>query len=362
MIREYHTHRTLNPKIWTGDVMHSKLRTGLLKIANAFYKFIDVDAEVCDIILIGSNANYNWTQYSDIDLHVVINYMQAGSNLHFVKKYMQTKKSLWNFRHPLKYKNIPIELYVQDSNENLHSSVGVFSVMHNKWLNKPKATLISVDDASIEQKARPFEFEIDAIKESDPKASKKIARLKKRLKRLRQSGLDAEGEYSVENMAYKHLRNKGYIERLNRLEQKITLGRLTIETANTHKVMNMIQENTVDDVTESLIMHVTGHKKLDEPGWNNVLQKTNAITDPMGQWRHPGKCTMIPTPWGAITMQHVAHDVLGIDETGHMILMKPEQQYQFPGKRVFEIPHTAQWQTMIMQIQNATRNGSRYAK
>jgi hypothetical protein len=59
-------------------------------------------------------------------------------------------------------------------------------------------------------------------------------------------------------------------------------------------------------------------------------------------------------------MQSVAHPVLGIDNTGHMQMMQPEQQYQFPGKLVFEIPHTAQWQTMIMQLQNAVKNGTRY--
>ena len=109
-------------------------------------------------------------------------------------------------------------------------------------------------------------------------------------------------------------------------------------------------------------MHVTRQKQLDPAGWKHVVQHTDAVVDPEGQWNHPGRCTMIPTQDGRITMADVPHPVLGIDNTGHAIMMQPEQDYQFPGKLVFEIPHTAQWQTMIMQLQNAIQNGSRYAK
>lgn len=115
-----------------------------------------------------------------------------------------------------------------------------------------------------------------------------------------------------------------------------------------------------DEVTESLIMHVTGKRVMNPTEWNNIIAKTNGVVDPMGQWNHPGKCTMIPTQDGAITMQNVPHAVLGIDDSGHCQMMQPEQQYQFPGRNVFEIPHTAQWQTMIIQIRNAIKNGSRY--
>ena len=362
MINEYVTHRTLNPKLWKGDKLHPKLRIGLLKIANAFYKFLETDAPIKDIILIGSSANYNWTQYSDIDLHIVVNYLKAGDNMHLVSNYMHAKKSLWNSKYPLNYKGLPIELYAQDSNENLHSTVGIFSVMKNRWLHKPDAQTISVDDTAIEQKAQPYEYEIDSLKPGTPKVEQRINKLKKRLQRLRQSGLDADGEYSLENMAYKHLRNKGYIERLNRLEQQVKLGKLAIENIIKQSVTPMIQENTIRSVADALINHVNGNEQLDESGWSYVMQQTKAVTDPMGQWMHPGCCTMIPTQHGAITMQDVEHDVLGIDDTGHMILMKPEQNYQYPGRNVFEIPHTPQWQTMIMQIQNAVRNGSRYEK
>jgi len=452
MINEYETHSTLNPKLWDGDKLHPKLRVGFMKIAKAFYDFLEVKCNIEDVIIIGSSANYNWTEHSDIDLHVVINYLQVGDNLHIVKNYMHAKKSIWNMTHPLQFKGMNIELYAQDSNEDLHSSVGIYSVRRNKWIRKPSSDTVTVDDGAIQQKAEPYQYEIDSLKQSDPHIEQKIKNIKQRLQHLRQTGLEAEGEYSVENMAFKHLRNKGYIERLKDLEKTITMGHLALESSLNEinmadtvnkakgKVKNFISamRNETDetkqamvmllrhingekltseewawvrnqmkdvvkmlglttvaimpggslvailakalkmdkhilpssfqkpedekDITESLVLHVTRKRPLNTAGWANIIKKTEAVIDPEGQWKHPGFCTMIPTKDGAITMRNVPHPVLGIDETGHMLMMHPEHDYQFPGRNVFEIPHTAQWQTMIMQLQNRINNGGLDAK
>jgi hypothetical protein len=113
-------------------------------------------------------------------------------------------------------------------------------------------------------------------------------------------------------------------------------------------------------VVEPLAQHITKQRTLTETDWNNIMQFTGGIEDHMGQWKHPGRCTMIPG--NRITMRNVPFKVLGIDDTGHMQLMRPEQEYTYPGTRVFEIPHTPQWQTVMIQLLNKIRNGSKYAK
>ena len=451
MITEYETQKTLNPILWDGDQLHPKLRIGFMKIAKSFYDFLDIEADILDVIIIGSSANYNWTKHSDIDLHVVINYLEIGDNLHLVKNYMHAKKSIWNVNYPLTLKGMNIELYAQDSNEELHSSVGSYSLLHNKWISKPSSEQISIDDSSIQTKAEPYEYEIDSLTEKDPHVEQKIQNIKQRLRHLRQTGLDDVGEYSVENMAFKHLRNNGYLERLDRLEQEVSRGRLAIENVVTELDMSSMANKTKEqvkkfatamktetketkmamamllqhlngkklndvewkwvrgqmsdivkllglttmavapggslvallakvlkmdkhmlpksflkqdeqEITEALTLHIKGVKKLEAQDWDSIVSKTGAITDPMGQWKHPGKCTMIPTDNGAITMRNVPHPVLGIDDTGHMLMMHPEHDYQFPGRNVFEIPHTAQYQTMIMQLQQSINNGGIDAK
>ena len=348
MLREYKTHSELNPKLWVDGRLRPELHTGFMKIAEKFYEFLEVEAPILDVILIGSNANYNWTKYSDIDLHVVINFMQVGDNLHKTKNYLHLKKAIWNHNFPLTYKDINIELYAQDSNDNLHASVGVYSVMNEKWINRPKADLISIDDAAIEQKAAPFEYEIENLQQDHPNIDKRVREILLRLRRLRQVGLEAEGEYSIENLAFKHLRNKGFIEKLKNLLHLDTMKQLTIENVN-H-----------DMVTDMLANHVTKQQLLTTEDWHHVMKHTSAVQDAKGQWEHPGQCTMIPS--NNITMKQVPHQVLGIDDVGHMQLMKPEQSYVFPGTMVFEIPRTPQWQTMMIQLMNKIKNGARYAK
>jgi len=117
MITEYESQHELNPSLWLGHELRPMVRIGLIKIAKAFYDFLEVDVDILDVILIGSNANYNWTRWSDIDLHVVINYMNVGDNMHIVSNYMHAKKSVWNVNYPLQYQGMNIELYAQDSNQ-----------------------------------------------------------------------------------------------------------------------------------------------------------------------------------------------------------------------------------------------------
>jgi predicted nucleotidyltransferase len=319
-----------------------------MKIVNHFYKFLEIDTPILDVILIGSNANYNWNKFSDIDLHVLINYRDIDDNLHLVKNYLHAKKSIWNLNYPLTYKGINIELYAQDSNTDLHASVGIYSLMQQKWINRPSSTLVSIDNSLIDQKTQPYEFEIDNLKLDDLNLESKIKSILLRLRNLRAAGLEAVGEYSLENLAYKSLRNSGHLAKLKTMLQANTIGQLSInESLNDPK-----------GAIQSLIMHVTKKQTLDDVGWNHVMKHTQGVEDSMGQWKHSGKCTMIPG--NQITMKMVPHHVLGIDDLGTIKLMKPEQTYTYPGNKVFEIPVTPQWKTIIMQLRNAIQNGSKY--
>ena len=80
LIKSFNPQETLNPKIWEKDGDEPKLkpeiREGLLNIANEFIEFLDVDIIVTDIILTGSLSNFNWSKYSDFDLHIVADFSQ----------------------------------------------------------------------------------------------------------------------------------------------------------------------------------------------------------------------------------------------------------------------------------------------
>jgi len=341
MLHEYETQSTLNPKLWDGDQLKEGLSNKFLRIANAFYDFLEVPdtAQVLDVLLIGSNANYNWTDKSDIDLHVVIDYQSVGDNLHLVKNLMMAKKSIWSTNYPLTYKGMDIELYAQDWNDRLHSSVGQYSLMKSKWLKKPNADVISIDDEVIDAKMAPLQYEIENLKEQDPKLEFKIKHVLQRLYKMRQTGLEAEGEYSIENLAFKKLRNKGLLARLKEMSKRITLSQLQIE-----QVVGRVKMDPIGD----LAAHMTKRKILDNPSWDYVLKHMNAVEDPQGQWKYPKRCTVIPS--NQITMKNVPYKVLGIDDTGHSKVMHPEKDYGYPGGKVLEIPMTPEHNTILKRL------------
>ena len=120
--------------------------------------------------------------------------------------------------------------------------------------------------------------------------------------------------------------------------------------------------NTLTHIVDILSQHIDGVYRLKDRHWDTVMQVTGGVNDPMGQWKHPGKCTMIPTDDGRITMHQVPYEVIGIDETGHAICMQPGLDYQYTGKNIFEIPSAGQFKTLAMQLKNKLENGSKYTK
>ena len=351
MIKEYTTQSTLNPQIWDEEHLKPKLREKFLKIAKAFADFLlpIIDVTVRDVTLTGSNANYNWTSKSDIDLHVLINYKDIkayDANAALVREYLMAKKSIWNNNYPLTFRGMQIELYAQDTNEP-HASTGVFSIMKNKWIKKPDSQVVSIEDDAIDKKADPFAYEIDKMKQGDMDLLPRIERLKSRLKQMRQTGLEAEGEYSVENLAFKKLRNTGHLERLSQLAKTETMSQLQME--------NHSDDDKTDKIVGNLALHINKKKKMDKRDWNIVMKHLDAVEDQRGQWDHPNRCTMIPG--NQITMQNVSYPVLGIDDTGYKQVMNPEQNYTYPGTRVFEIPITPKFKLLLSKLNNYIKMG-----
>ena len=356
MIVEYTTQSTLNPKLWDDDHLKPKLREKFLKIAKSFADFLlpIIDVEVQDVTLTGSNANYNYTDKSDIDLHVLINYKDIkayDANSALVREYLMAKKSIWNNNYPLTFNGMQIELYAQDTNEP-HASTGVYSIMKDKWIHIPNPQQISVEDDAIDKKAEPYEYEIDKLKSNTPDLLSRIHRLKSRLKTMRQNALAVEGEFSVENLAFKKLRNSGHLARLNQLAKSETMSQLQVESHGNNPLNNKI--------AGELALHIRGDKKLNKNDWHIISKQLDAKKDPQGQWSYPNQCTMIPG--NDITMKNVGYPVLGIDDTRYKQVMHPEQNYTYPGSQVFEIPMTSKWQSILTQLNNYIKNGLDYEK
>jgi len=221
ILKEYTLNTTLNPNVWVNGKIKPKLLNALIKIAQKFYKDLDITAPLKDIILTGSSANYNWTKYSDIDLHLLIDF----SNLNdpdISKKYFDSKKDEFNEKYNLKYKTQPIEVYVQDINQP-HAALGIYSLLNQSWIKEPQREDIDIPDSEIDKKAQPLIDKIDDLINDRSTTIKDIKDLKSKIKQFRQTGLTNNGEYSLENLAFKKLRYNGYLEKLKDLEKEIEI-------------------------------------------------------------------------------------------------------------------------------------------
>ena len=215
------------------------IREKLLQISNEFIVFIGIDFFIYDIILTGSLANYNWSKYSDVDLHILVDYNEFDSGVvdsiayhQIIKEFFDSKKQLWNNSTNITIKNYDVELYVQDVDEK-HLSTGVYSILNNEWVVEPKKldSASDLDEKKILDKSEEYGKQIEQLvkySESGEDVTNEVIKLKDKIKKFRQSGLDSGGEYSYENLTFKLLRRNGYIEKLMNIKSELRNKKLSL--------------------------------------------------------------------------------------------------------------------------------------
>jgi predicted nucleotidyltransferase len=238
VIKSFEIQKELNPKFWVESGNEVKLKSTIReKLLETAYQFIDtlgVDLVVDDIIMIGSLANYNWSKFSDIDLHIVANFNQFPSNqIDLYTEYFDLKKIVFNQKHNITIYGYEVECYVQDESTEAFSS-GVYSILFDMWMNEPKKEEFKVDKTLLKQKSQQWMDIIDGVLENiedeDPESVKElISKYKKKLKKYRQCGLESGGESSLENMVFKVLRRNGYIGKLYDFGTEVLDKKLSIK-------------------------------------------------------------------------------------------------------------------------------------
>jgi hypothetical protein len=220
ILSSFHLQDELNPKIWeSSDKMSPKVRERLLEIAYEFIEFLGVDIIVSDVVMTGSLANYNWSQYSDVDLHIIADFEQfSEKELPLYEELFKLKKTLFNDKHNIKIYGYDVELYVQDETES-HFSSGEYSVLFDEWITKPKKENVEIDTALIKNKSEHWMKIIDEVIDDTKEKSiesgmDSINKVKEKLKKYRTAGLEDGGEMSDENLVFKVLRRNGYIQKL----------------------------------------------------------------------------------------------------------------------------------------------------
>ena len=227
-LSSFNKRNELNPKIWDDDdTLNSRVRLKLLDIADDFCDFANIKwGKPEDIILTGSICNFNWSDYSDIDLHIVLDFSTIDSDTEMVKEYFDGKKNEWNNEHDeLNIFGFNVELYVQDSKEEAISN-GIYSLESNEWIKKPnignvksikdKKEMIKLISSSIMTKIDDIEDGMNSKHDSHnyDELYDNCIKIQDEISRLRKNNLNKFGEFSIGNIIYKVLRRFNYLDKL----------------------------------------------------------------------------------------------------------------------------------------------------
>ena len=279
-INSFEIQDELNPKIWKDDKIDSRIRLKLLDIADDFTDFLNVDwVKPEDITMTGSLANYNWSEdYSDIDLHIIIDYKKVDNRTDFVSEYFNSKKELWNQKHEnIKIFGFPVELYVQDKNEP-HASTGVYSLEKNEWIVKPKKQTINNKVLKqAEKKAETWADKIDSLlnryypDSSDTEKENILNDLDNMFTDIKNSRKNSfkngGGELNKDNLTFKMLRRGGYLDKIYNKKTEVYDNLMSLNEGLGNNVLIIYHRVDWDGYTSGAIA-LKAFPNADVYGWN----------------------------------------------------------------------------------------------
>ena len=131
----------LNSKLFYLDacgkfMVKPEIRERLLEIAETFKSYLANDGleiNVVDIRLVGSNAGFDYNEFSDIDLHLVADLDCIGCDSAIVQVALNAEKTKFNSNLDISVKGIPVELYVEDVKAGVNSN-GIYSLCKRQFL------------------------------------------------------------------------------------------------------------------------------------------------------------------------------------------------------------------------------------
>ena len=163
--------------------------------------------------MLGGNAGYNYTKYSDIDVHLVVDPKYVPDcDPELIDDYYMDKKTLWELTHDIKIYGVQAEPYIERPGITRKKSQGVYSILKNRFIQEPQRFEGELDERELEKKTNNIKGKIDRLVDSDNGVG--LRAIMKKLRAARQASLDSFGEYGFENLVFKELRNSGYIDKV----------------------------------------------------------------------------------------------------------------------------------------------------
>lgn len=204
--------KKLNDKIWDyNNRVIPMVKEKLLMLSKKLADEVSNFAKVKHIYFTGSLATYHWTPESDIDLHIIVDILDNCGDS--ITEYLDLLCKLFNKEHNIYIKGYKVEVNIK-TEEKILKNKAVYDLLKDEWLSSPNVAIRDASDEQVINISKQYKDTIDDII-SNGKDLQIAKKLKKEIKDLRKKGLESEdGEYSIENLVFKSLRNSGYISKL----------------------------------------------------------------------------------------------------------------------------------------------------
>lgn len=154
-------HDKLNPDLFENNELKEDVKDSVKNIVNTFEEIIKKDGvkfKVKDIVLVGSNVSYNYTDDSDLDIHIIADSSVVKDTSEQSKKYLgilyNLYKSMFNSDYDITIHGVPAEVYVELDDIGAAKSNGIYS-LNSGWIKEP----VQEDIPDIDMKAFRKEFE-----------------------------------------------------------------------------------------------------------------------------------------------------------------------------------------------------------
>lgn len=222
-------HETLNSKLFDeNNKLKEDVREALLNVKDEFLKELSenkIPLRVIDIWLVGSNASFNYTDKSDIDLHIIANLDDVCEDTCLLQILYNYVKASFNKRHDISIKGLPVEVYIQDVNSNSVSN-GIYSLQEDEWIKFPEQLPEYETDTT---KLVGLQDLLRIYNTLDRTNIEQVKSLIDYAYIIRQKGL-VEGEFSDGNLSFKEFRNLGYLDELKDLVAELRSKELSLES------------------------------------------------------------------------------------------------------------------------------------
>ena len=189
------------------------------------HDYLDFEIPVLDVHLVGSNASFNYTDTSDIDLHIVTNFeMIEDISSEKIQTLFNLEKSSFNASYNIFIKGREVELYIEDVNAGAVSN-GVYSLFNDDWIRFPSP--ISAKKLDTSKDLADYVERIDRALDSN--SSDEVQNMINDIYNMRKTSLIRDGEYGYGNQLFKDIRSIGKLDELKRKFKEFKSYELTLE-------------------------------------------------------------------------------------------------------------------------------------